>query len=204
MAEQPPPWGEGTLEVTPQDPWGEPPTSPMTPREPVSGATHPSAPTPVAEPPHAFSRGVAHVKPAMPRTEPFTAHEPTGTGWPGAELPRPSLGAQLRGLRRGGEWSSAAVLFAFICWGVWTLSTTGKWSTAVVVFVVTLLVALGVFALARLVGQVVLEKQMGRVRRTARGAHMVAAVFLVGVGFSQLRQVTWVMTAWNWVVDLLR
>ena len=70
------------------------------------------------------------------------------------------------------------------------------------VFVTSLLVAVGLFALARLVVRVVLERQLGRVRRTARGAHLVAAVFLVGVGIAHLRQVEWVMTAWNWVTGL--
>lgn len=203
MAEQPPPWGERTLEVTPQDPWADPPTSPTTARLPAPEAPRPTPPMPAVEPPHAFSRGVAHVKPALPRTEPFTAaHEPTGTGWPGAEPPRLTWGAQLRGLRRGGEWSSAAVMFAFLCWGVWKISGGGSWSTAVVILVVTLVVALGLFALARMVGRVVLEKQFGRVRRTARGAHLVSAAFLTGVGLAQLHQVTWVMTAWHWLIGL--
>ena len=46
----------------------------------------------------------------------------------------------------------------------------------------SLIVAAGLFALSRVVGRVVLEKQFGRVRRTARGSHLVAALFLVGVG----------------------
>jgi cytochrome c biogenesis protein CcdA len=67
---------------------------------------------------------------------------------------------------------------------------------------VSLLVAGGMFALARLVGRLVLERQFGRVRRTARGAHMVAGIFLVGVGVAHLRQTEWVMTAFNWTVGL--
>ena len=31
----------------------------------------------------------------------------------------------MRELRRGGEWSIAAVLFAFVCWGIWAISTDG-------------------------------------------------------------------------------
>jgi hypothetical protein len=142
----------------------------------------------------------------MPRTESFTAaHEPTGTGWPGAEPPRArrSLGAQVRQLRLGGEWSSAAVLFAFVCWGVWTLSGDGDVTTAVLVFVLTLLVASGLFGLSRLVGRIVLERQLGRVRRTATGSHLLVAVFLVGVGLAYLRQVSWVMDSWGWVTGIL-
>lgn len=204
MAEHKQPWGERTLEVTPQDPWAQPPP---TPHAPASGP--PAPPAPAGQPgpgsSHAFSRGVAHVTPAMPRTEAFAAHEPTGTGWPDAEpqRPRPSLGQQVRLLRRGGEWSSAAVLFAFVCWGVWVISSDGEFLTPVLVFAVTLVVAAGLFALSRLVGRVVLERQFGRVRRTARGSHLVVAVFLVGVGLAHLRQVEWVMTAWGWITGSL-
>ena len=219
MAEQPHPWGDRTLEVTPQDPWANSP-APAAPTSgaawgaaPVSGAPVPSAgtpgghPGPGQEPGHSFSRGVAHVKPASPRTEPFTAaHEPTGTGWPGEEAApqqRQPLSWHVQQLRRGAEWSGAAALFAFVCWGIWAISSGGDdLLTPVLVFVTSLLVAVGLFALARLVGRVVLERQLGRVRRTARGAHLVAAVFLVGVGIAHLRQVEWVMTAWNWVTGL--
>jgi hypothetical protein len=39
------------------------------------------------------------------------------------------------------------------------------------------------------------------VRRSARGAHLVAALFLVGVGVAHLRQTEWVMTAYHWVAN---
>lgn len=191
MAEQPHQWGDRTLAVPPQDPWAHPPVA--------SG----SAPVTGPAQPNPFHRGVAHVKPAMPRTESFTAaHEPTGTGWPDAEVPqqRQPVAAQLRQLRLGGEWSAAAVLFAFVCWGVWAISSDGSSLLApLLTFAVTLLVAGGLFALSRLLGRIVLEKQFGRVRRTARAAHLVTAVFLVGVGLAFLRQTDWVMGAWNWV-----
>ena len=217
MAEQPHQWRDRTLEVPPQDPWAHPPVASGPTRSPgsTSGPTSGSGPTPrpgtTPSPtpslgpaqPNPFHRGVAHVKPAMPRTESFTAaHEPTGTGWPEADAPeqRRPVGAQLRQLRLGGEWSAAAALFAFVCWGVWTLSTDGdSLMTPVLVFGLTLMVAVGLFALSRLLGRIVLEKQLNRVRRTARGAHLVTAVFLTGVGLAFLRQTDWVMSAWNWV-----
>ena len=205
MPEQPQ-WSERTLDMPPQDPWAEPPTAAMPPGERSTPRS-----TPVESPPRVpaaeqspFSRGRAQVSP-RPHTRPFAAdHEPTGTGWPGAEPPpqRRSIGWQLRELRRGGEWSSAALLFAFVCWGVWAISTDGDLTTPVVVFLLSIVVAGGLFALSRLVGRVVLEKQLGRVRRTARGAHMVAALFLAGVGLAHLRQTEWVMDAYRWVVGL--
>jgi hypothetical protein len=200
MPEQPQ-WSERTLDMPPQDPWADPPTANMPPR-PAPGA--PAQPAPAPSP---FSSGRAAVNP-RPRTQQFAAdHEPTGTGWPGEETPeqRRPLGWHVSQLRRGGEWSFAGLLFAFVCWGIWAISSDGEsLTTPVVVFVVSLLVAAGLFALSRLVGRLVLERQFGRVRRTARGAHIVAGVFLAGVGIAHLRQTEWVMTAFNWIVDLFR
>lgn len=210
MPEQSQPWGDRTVEVPPQDPWADPPV-PASAQHPRAGASaaptrfdQPAASGP-AQPSYAFSRGVAPVKPAGPRTQPFTAaHEPTGTGWPEPDpaTQRRPVAWHLQQLRRGGEWTSAALLFVFVCWGIWAISSGGRMTTAVPVVIVTLLVALGLFALSRLLGRLVLEKHFGRVRRTARGSHLVASAFLVGVGVTTLRQVTWVMTAWNWVIGL--
>jgi hypothetical protein len=203
MPEQPQ-WSERTLDMPPQDPWADPPTANVPPR-PASGP--PAQPAPPAPAPSPFSSGRAAVNP-RPRTQQFAAdHEPTGTGWPGQEAPeqRRPLGWHVSQLRRGGEWSFAGLLFAFVCWGIWAISSDGEsLTTPVVVFVVSLLVAAGLFALSRLVGRLVLERQFGRVRRTARGSHLVAGVFLVGVGLAHLQQTEWVMTAFNWIVDLFR
>jgi hypothetical protein len=200
MPEQPQ-WSERTLDMPPQDPWADPPTANVPPR-PAAGP--PAQPAP---PPSPFSSGRAAVNP-RPRTQQFTAeHEPTGTGWPDAETPheeRRPLGWHVGQLRRGGEWSFAGLLFAFVCWGIWAISSDGNLTAPVVVFIVSLLVAAGLFALSRLVGRLVLERQFHRVRRTARGSHIVAGVFLVGVGIAHLRQTEWVMTAFNWTVDLFR
>ena len=186
MAEQPQ-RPERTLDMPPQDPWADPPTAPT-----------PPAPTGQPTSSQPFSQGRAQVNP-HPRTQQFAAdHEPTGTGWPGADLPRPRH--TLRDLRRGGEWSTAALLFAFVCWGIWALSSAGDLSTPIIVFLLSVLVAGGLFTLSRLVGRIVLEKQFHRVRRSARGSHLVAAVFLVGVGVAHLQQTDWVMRAFHWVV----
>jgi hypothetical protein len=193
MPEQPQ-WSERTLDMPPQDPWAEHPTVP-------GGTPQAYEPPPAAPPPAPFSQGRAHVSPppAKPR---FAEHEPTGTGWPGAAPPqRPAMSWRWSELRRGGEWTSAAVLFAFVCWGIWAISSNGSLSTPSIVFVVTLVVAAGVFCLARVVGHLVLERWLGRTRRTARGSHLITALFLVGVGIADLQQVQWVMDAVHWVVN---
>lgn len=208
MPEQPQ-WSERTLNMPPQDPWADQPTSRVAPDgEPTSPGpgTPPAEPQPPQQADQSpFSKGRARV---TQRTQQFTGqftsqHEPTGTGWPDESHQRPprSFSELMTDLRRGGEWSSAAVLFAFVCWGIWSLSSGGDLGSAFIIFVVTLLVAVGVFALARLVGRLVLEQRMGRRRHTARGAHIVAGIFLAGVGLAFLRQTGWVMDVVNWVTS---
>lgn len=173
MADQTQPWAERTVEVPPQ-------------------------PGVVPGQRDAFRRGVASVgQPRTPRTEPFPAVD--STGWSDGSAPRRPLSWHLAQLRRGGEWSAAGALFAFVCWGIWAISGRGNLGAPLLTFVLSLLTAAGLFGLARLIGRLVLERQLGRIRRSARGAHLVTAVFLVGVGVAYLQQTEWVVTAWNWV-----
>ncbi|NJP33153.1 hypothetical protein [Micromonospora thermarum] len=179
MADQTQPWAERTVEVPPQPGVGVPQQR------------------------DAFRRGVAPVgRSGTSRTEPFpVVEEPTGTGWPGAAAPRRPMSWHMAQLRRGAEWSAAGVLFAFVCWGIWAISGGGDLVAPLLIFVLSLLVAAGLFALARLVGRVVLEQRLGRVRRSARGAHLVTAVFLAGLGIAWLQQTEWVVSAWNWITN---
>ncbi|AEV82228.1 DNA-directed RNA polymerase II subunit RPB1 [Actinoplanes sp. SE50] len=199
MPEQPQ-WSERTLDMPPQDPWADQPTSPV--HEFDATQPTPVSPHPPASPQSPFSQGRAQVNPRVHREpEPTATHEPTGTGWPGAQPPRPrhSLRWHVDQLRRGGEWSTAAALFVFVCWGIWALSGSGSLSLPLTALLLTLLVGVGVFALARLVGRLVLERYLNRTRHTARGAHLVSGLFLVVAGFAFLHQTEWVMTAFDWV-----
>jgi hypothetical protein len=177
MADQPQPWAERTVEVPPQR--------------------------------DGFRRGVAPVGQSNgsrtePRTDafPVAPQEPTGTGWPGGPDPGMPLSYRLQRLRSGGGWSVFGGLFAFVCWGIWAISSRGDLTSPVLTFVLTLFVAVGLFILSRLVGRAVWERQFGRVRRTARGAHLVTGLFLTAVGVAYLRQTEWIMTAWNWLTSL--
>ncbi|MEU4694103.1 DNA-directed RNA polymerase II [Actinoplanes sp. NPDC023714] len=233
MPEQPQ-WSERTLDMPPQDPWADAPTTPVDRHDgrydeaPQTEVQHPQNPTqaqrPDATAPHPsvppFGPHGAH--PVAPEPSPFgvgrarvtqraqqqyaAEHEPTGTGWPEETAHDPAerkpLAWHIRRLRRGSEWSNAPLIFAFVSWGIWVLSSDGSMVTPIIVFVTSVVVAIGVFALARLVGRLVLERQLGRVRHTARGAHMAAGVFLIGVGLAHLQQTEWVMTAVHWVTDL--
>jgi hypothetical protein len=153
--------------------------------------------------PGPYRRGVAHVNPGRPRSTDTTIGRPTGTGWPGdsGREPRLPLAYRMAQLRRGRRWTIAGALFALVCWGIWALSSLGNLGSPMATLVITSLVAVGLFALARLVGRVVWERQLRRVRRSARGAHLVTAAFLVAVGVAFLRQTEWVVTAWNWLIN---
>lgn len=198
MPEQPQ-WSERTLDMPPQDPWAEHPTAPTPPAPQPPSATRPfDAPPPAAYSP--YSQGRAQVSPRGPAAE----HEPTGTGWPGAAPPPPhGMSWRWSELRRGGEWTTAALLFAFVCWGIWALSEGGSLGTPFIIFVVSLIVAAGVFCLARVLGYYVLERSLGRTRKTARGSHVVTALFLAGVGIADLKMTGWVVDAWNWVANTI-
>jgi hypothetical protein len=68
----------------------------------------------------------------------------------------------------------------------------------VIAFLIVLVVAAGVFALSRLIGRLVLVQRMGRVRRTARGAHAAAGAFLALAGLAYLKQTPWVVDVFTW------
>lgn len=170
----------------------EPPTAPPTARlEP------PTAPM------TAYRRGVAPVQPraaAAPPVEPT----PVSAPWPGAvHAPRPPLRYQVRELANGWEWSGLGGLFAFVCWGVWAISERGEgFVVPVLTFALVLLVAAGVFALARLLGRMLLERWLGRPRRSAWPSHLATGVFLAAVGVEYLRRTQWIVDAFTWLRGL--
>jgi hypothetical protein len=108
-----------------------------------------------------------------------------------------------RTLKLGWEYSGIGAAFAFVCWGIWAASNRGDLTAPVIAFVVVLAVAGGLFALSRLIGRLVLVQRMGRVRRTARGAHAVAGVFLALAGVAYLRQTPWIVEFLTWLRDLI-
>ncbi|HWH00123.1 MAG TPA: hypothetical protein VNV66_12565 [Pilimelia sp.] len=207
MADGTQPWAERTLEV-PTDPWAhadEAWPGPATP--PYPGGPARGGPVAGAAPRAAFQRGVAQVSPSASRGHPPARgadHTRVVDAVPPAPpAPRPPLAYRMRQLRRGREWSAIGALFAFVGWGVWLISVRGGDLTVpVLAFVLVLLVAVGVFALARLLGQVVLERGLGRVRHSATGAHLVTGAFLVAAGLGYLRQTPWIVESWNWVTAL--
>jgi hypothetical protein len=193
MQEHREPWAEHTVETP-----GQPDTGPAWP---------PLAPpfAPIRRP--EYHRGVAQVGARRP-TPLETTQEYGGqsASWhPGPEgvASRPPVSYRMRQLRRGGEWTWVGGLFAFICWGIWTVSVRGgSFVVPAVAFALVLLIAVGVFTLSRLLGRLILERGLGRVRRSAWGSHLVTGLFLGAAGVAYLGQTEWVVDAWNWVRGL--
>lgn len=147
-----------------------------------------------------YRPGVAPVQRSAP-TVSIVAPTLVGSGWTaGANAPRPPLRYQLRQLKRGWEWSSLGALVAFVCWGIWAISERGvSLFVPVVTFVLGLMVAVGVFALSRLVGRLVLERSLGRIRHTAWPSHLITGLFLAAVGMEYLRRTQWIVEGITWL-----
>ena len=196
-------WAERTVKMPPApQPWGG--HAPQSSADETAKLPPQYAhPQPAPAQPATFHRGVAQVapRPQLQGDEVDLAEEPLPSARPYAAPQRP-LRERLAELRRGSEWSGAGGLFAFVCWGIWAISARGDLTSPVLVFLISLLVAVGLFALCRLVGRVVLERQLGRVRRSALGAHLVTAAFLVAAGITYLRQTEWIVNAWTWLSNM--
>ncbi|HEY1488043.1 MAG TPA: hypothetical protein VGF84_18190 [Micromonosporaceae bacterium] len=166
------------------------------PPKPVSGPpvskTISGPPNPVPSSERSMLIGRASVVPRPP-SEPTGGEYGGGPAPPAAARVARSPGARLRRLKRGGTWSVVGVSFVLVCWIVWAASNRARGLyIAPAAFVGTLVVALGVFIVLRLVGQLVLEGWMHRNRRGATGAHFGVAVFLIAVGITYLEQTSWI------------
>ncbi|HEX5741720.1 MAG TPA: hypothetical protein VFY17_09245 [Pilimelia sp.] len=116
---------------------------------------------------------------------------------------RPPRAVRREQLRRGGGWTWIGGTFAFVCWGVWAISTRGAdVTTPALGLAVLIAVAAGVFGLARLLGAVLLERTLGRTRRGAWGAHLATGVFCAASGVAYLAQTQWLVEAWQFVRNL--
>ena len=176
---------------------GPPVSGPPVSGPPASGAPHGAASVPGAV--RQMQVGRATVVPRPPS-------EPTGSGYgAGPAPPEPPRLARVRGdrirrLKRGGGWSAFGASFALLCWIIWAASNRARGIyVAPLTFLGTLVVAAGVFAVLRLLGQLVIEGWMHRNRRGSTGAHLGVAVFLVAVGVTYLEQTTWVVRVFGWL-----
>lgn len=130
----------------------------------------------------------------------------TAFGGPGiatrTSMKQPSvpLRQRIRMLRRGGRWSAIGAAVLVGCWGLFVLSSlSGDLAPATLALFVILAVGVFLFALCRLVGLIVLERSMNRVRRSAWASHAVAGLFWTAAGVTYLTRIGWIVDTFNWI-----
>lgn len=181
----------------PVDPWAD--TAPQ--------HAPPARPGPAVPPNRAYRPGTAPVGVPDPATTLADSTEHGGipafgkAGVP-VRAPRIPLRYQMRQLRQGWEWTGIGALFAFVSWGIWALAQPVGLVGPAVTFVLVLIVGFGVFQLSRLLGRMVLERWLGRIRRSAWPSHVITGVFLAAAGVQYLRQTEWVVDGISWLRGL--
>lgn len=114
--------------------------------------------------------------------------------------PRAPMRYQMQTLKRGGGWTWFGAVIAFLGWSIWAIDNRGyNLFVPLLAFALVLLVGAGLFVVLRLVGRLVLERWLGRTRRSAVLSHLGTAAYLATVGVEYLRQTPWVMHAVAWV-----
>ena len=114
--------------------------------------------------------------------------------------PAVPLRQRMRMLRRGGRWSAIGAAVLVGCWGLFALSSlSGDLAPATLAVLVIFAVGAFLFGLSRLVGLVLLERSMHRVRRSAWASHAVAGLFWIAAGVTYLTRIGWVVDAFNWI-----
>jgi hypothetical protein len=172
----------------PADPWGDP-TEPT----PMYGRASVPVPQP-REPTAEF--------PPVLRTP---ARSPVEVSWEKVKNPA------RRRLSDGWGFTAAGLIAIVSGWVIWA---SGSRETGISIwpgFLFALLVAGLIFATARLVGYVFLERVMGRVRRHARWSHFLAGLFLTVVGAWYVVNTNvdlssggdWLQDGWQWLKDLV-
>lgn len=170
-------------------------SAPVSPAVPTSPAAPP--------PPGQFGRGTA--------TPTFRGHDEPDTrvdgrspdaDQPPPPPPRPWLGrsGKLGQLTSGGEISLVGLLFFFVCWGVWALSSLrSSFLGHILVLLLWLVLATAVFTAARAIGTLLLVRWLGRNRESARLSHLASGAFLVYAGIYLMSQVKWLNEFIDWI-----
>jgi hypothetical protein len=127
-----------------------------------------------------YRPGVAPIPPARP-----SSHRPGHVAYAGRP-PRLTLRARLRNVRTGGGWSVVGLLVLLVGWSSWAYTVgLARLSQSAVVLGLIVGVAIGLFAVLRLAGGLILERMMGRSRRSATFSHLVIGALFVAAGISR-------------------
>ncbi len=169
----------------PSDPWESPiePIVPQTPT-PMYGRA-PVPPPPVRQP-------TSEYLPVVPVRQ---AHAGRPLSYQRASR------ASLRSLADGWGFSATGLIVAFAGWGLYAVAGRGRLHMPFVGFLVTVTVAVGLFAVSRWLGYVVLGRLLHRPRPHARWAHSITGLFLAAAGVSYLVQTSWMVDGSGWLSD---
>jgi hypothetical protein len=176
----------------PADPWADatPPEPHPTPTVPVP--TYGRASVPV--PPPALRESTEEFPPVVgglarpPRTSRSVSWQRTSR-------------ASRRSLSDGWGFTATGLIVAFSGWGVWAAALRGTGTSAMSGLIFMLVVAAGLFTLARFFGYLVIEQILRRSRLHARWAHFITGLFLTVAGVSYLVNTTWLADAGDWFRD---
>jgi hypothetical protein len=175
------------------------------PADPWNG--EPTEPTPM------YGRASVPV-PAVPLREPTAEMPPVLV--PDRSRQRPKSVAEVswqkvkkrsrRNLSDGWGFTAAGLIILFCGWGLWAAAGRGLGTAPWPGLLLVLLVAFGVFVLARSVGYLVLERMWGRNRPHARWSHFLAGLVLTLAGVSYLINTdvlvdTWIRDLWDYLGD---
>jgi hypothetical protein len=98
--------------------------------------------------------------------------------------------ASRRSLSDGWGFTAAGLLVLFCGWGVWAAAGRGTVAEPLVGFGIVVAVGVGVFALSRLIGRIVLAGLLRRPRLHARYAHLLTGLFLAAAGVAYFSRAT--------------
>jgi hypothetical protein len=175
----------------PADPWG-PDEQPL--RRPTAPLPEIKAP----EPPPMYGRAQVPGRPLRQPTAEMPQVEAAPARRPAVSWERRGSAAR-RSLSDGWGLTAAGLLIAFCGWGLWAAAGRGSIASPLAGLAFMLVVAVGVFALSRLLGYMVLTRMLGRRRLHARWSHLLTGVFLAAGGISYLANTTWVEGADGWI-----
>jgi hypothetical protein len=168
----------------PADPWDPTPPQPRPPTYARASAPVPTPP-PLREP-------TTEMPPILPVSPP-AGRSSRPVSW--QRVSRPSL----RSLSDGWGFTATGLLVAFCGWGFWAAAGRGTINAPYFGLLFMLVVGLGVFALTRFLGLIVLERMLGRPRVHARWSHLLTGLFLTVAGISYIANTSWLVDGIDWI-----
>ena len=168
----------------PADPWDSP-------GEPTVPRMYGRAPIPVPTPP------LREPTAQMPEVDrpPAGPRAPRPVSWQRSSRPA------LRSLADGWGFTATGLVVAFCGWGFWAAAGRGRLSAPYIGLLFMLFVSVGVFALSRFFGYIVVEQTLGRPRHHARWAHLLTGLFLTVAGISYLANTACLVDGIDWIRD---